>query len=260
MQLEHIIGAVDSFKPPLLTVKTVLNAKEQDKRVAAFSQLMCINSEWHVRKLLNVSQHLKEFESLHFVEDLILANNLIIPEEYGYVPSFYKLPQKLFEELNAVYDNFQISAIKQAMQRHGITLVTGEAGTGKSEVMAGIIEGLVNVIDESEIMAPKKYTIKELLEENDSDYEDDYMKNPITKGKLNPWLKKGAGMSELSPEDLKLEKSNVSYQKADKTDQKIILKKKDASDYKPPNNILVCCNTSKSVDNLMHKLLQLNGI
>ena len=260
IQSEHVIAAVDSCKPPLLTVKTVLKLKEEEPRAKAFSEKMYTDSEWHLRKLLNVSMFVKEYESLQFIEELPLAEALVNPEESDFVQSVYKLNKGLLEQIGTVLDAKQVDVISKAVRRHGIAVITGEAGTGKSEVLAGTILSLMNVIDESELMKPKKYTIEEMLKEDDEDYDDNYIKDPKVKAKLSPWMNPEYSIGKLSAEDLRLEKKSVSYQKAAATDTKMVLKKRDIAECLPPVNILVCCNTSKSLDKLMHKVIKINRI
>ncbi len=257
VQAEHVICTVDSFKPPLLIVKTVL--KEKEERTLAFTRQIKENSEWHIRKLVNVSQFLKEYESLQFVEELALADALINPEETGTVAPVFKLPKPLLSFFQSKLDEYQVAAITKGMRRLGITLVSGSAGTGKTEVLAASVLAFMNVIDESELMRPKKHTIAELLKEDDSDYADDYVRDPVALRKIMPWLGPDYSIGKLSAEDLTLEKRSVSYQKAASTDMKLVLKKKDFQEYSPPENLLICCSTSKALDRFMHRVLELNS-
>eukprot|EP00826_Nyctotherus_ovalis_P049914 TRINITY_DN6068_c0_g1_i8.p1 TRINITY_DN6068_c0_g1~~TRINITY_DN6068_c0_g1_i8.p1 ORF type:complete len:423 (+),score=123.02 TRINITY_DN6068_c0_g1_i8:325-1593(+) len=254
-QLVHVIAAVDSYNFPSLTAKTVLKLNESDARSLAFRDRLRVDEEWHVRKLYNASQCIKEYESLQFVEELLLIDELIDAESSGNEGEVYKVSSDVMAVLNFELDSKQIETVGKAMKRNGISIVIGEAGTGKSEVLACCILGLMNVIDETELMKPKKYTIHELLLEDDPDYADNYMQDSHTKLKLAPWLDPEYPIGKLTAEDLALEKKSVSYKKASETDMKVALKRRNPAEYRPPKDVLVCCNTSKSLDRLMHKFL-----
>jgi hypothetical protein len=256
-QLVHVIAAVDSLNFPNITAKTVLKLNENDERALAFKDRLRIDSEWHIRKFFNIAYRIKEYESLQFVEELLLLDELINTEITQ--EEVYKLPSDIMSILNSKLDSNQVQAISKSIKRKGISIITGEAGTGKSEVLACCILSLMNVVDETELMKPKKYTIEELLHEEDSDYSDNYMKDPHTKAKLSPWLNPQYLIGKLTAEDLTLEKKSVSYKKASETDAKIVLKRRNPAEYKPPTDILICCYTSKSLDKLIHKFLKWNS-
>ena len=55
----------------------------------------------------------------------------------------------------------------------------------KTLVAAAVI-GLMNVVDESELMRPKNRTIAELMKEEDADYDDNYVHDPATRKKIMP--------------------------------------------------------------------------
>lgn len=257
-QLVHVIAAVDSYNFPSLTAKTVLKLSESDARSLAFRDRLRVDEEWHVRKLYNASQCIKEYESLQFVEELLLIDELIDAESSGSEGEVYKIPSDVMAVFSFELDSKQTETVSKAMKRKGISIITGEAGTGKSEVLACCILGLMNVIDETELMKPKKYSIHDLLLEDDPDYADNYMQDPHTRFRLSPWLDPEYPIGKLTAEDLALEKKSVSYKKASETDMKVALRKRSPAEYRPPKDVLVCCNTSKSLDRLMHKFLNWN--
>ena len=257
VQLIHVIAAIDSFTFPILTVKIVLKLNENDERSLAFRDRLRVDQEWHIRKFFNIAHRIKEYESLQFIEELLLLDELINIEVTQ--EEVYKLPSDIVSMFSSELDSKQVQVISKSVKRKGISVIIGEAGTGKSEILACCILSLMNVVDETELMKPKKYTIKELLNEEDSDYADNYMKDPHTKAKLSPWLNPQYLIGKLTAEDLTLEKKSVSYKKASETDMKVILKKHDPTEYKPPTDILICCYTSKSLDKLMHNFLKWNS-
>ena len=77
----------------------------------------------------------KEYESLQFVEELALVDSLINPEESGTVPQAFRLQKPLLDFFQAKLDPYQVAAILKALRRVGFTLISGSAGSGKTEVL-----------------------------------------------------------------------------------------------------------------------------
>ena len=92
-QVVHVIAAVDTYSFPNLTVKTVLKLGEGDIRALAIKDELYENSEWYMRKLFNVNQCLKEYESLQFIEELQLLDQLLNTEDDEVKSAVYKLPK-----------------------------------------------------------------------------------------------------------------------------------------------------------------------
>jgi senataxin len=91
--------------------------------------------------------------------------------------------------LKTVFNESQFEAIISATKVTGITLVKGPPGTGKSFVILGVLSTLLGLKPKPKAKTYKKYSIKE-LEENESSEDEDYNNKTVGKSMKDPILRK----------------------------------------------------------------------
>jgi len=82
--------------------------------------------------------------------------------------------------LNGLFNPVQIQAIKAATKLAGVTMIQGNKDSGKSETIFGIISTLLSLKQKQKEREWKRYTIKELME-NDSSEDEEFKASSETK-------------------------------------------------------------------------------
>lgn len=99
--------------------------------------------------------------------------------------NYFSIPNKLSEKLTELYNESQLTAIKETLKKEGITLIQGPPGTGKTTTVLGTLSVLFNSNNEGDdLKADTNNAGDRMIIESEGQVEN----NSENYQKMMPWL------------------------------------------------------------------------
>jgi senataxin len=112
----------------------------------------------------------------------VIVNPKIFGKE---IKNYFSIPNKLSDRLIELYNESQLTAIKETLKKEGITLIQGPPGTGKTTTVLGTLSVLFNSNNGGdELSADRQRNENEMIVES----EENSIKNFDNYNKMMPWL------------------------------------------------------------------------